>query len=221
MRRRCVSCLAILLLAATALQAAPDKQGGYRLAGVMVAGDSYIGFLELPEGQQLLVRLGSVVNGGTVVAFDRSTLRIRFPNQTLDLSLEDSGKPPPEPAKRDAVISGDEAGHLIHRNVDVKALQAELGGSQRTAQPAATAKGATGSSAQQSVTQLFAPLLDLPLDARVVAVNEAPIQSAEKAIDTVEKTLADGMPARLNLETPSGMKRVYLVPAHLSAPTPP
>ena len=63
------------------------------------------------------------------------------------------------------------------------------------------------------VTQRFAPLLDLPADARVVAVNETQVTSASAAISTVEDTLAKGMPARLNLETPEGMKRVYLMPA--------
>jgi hypothetical protein len=68
------------------------------------------------------------------------------------------------------------------------------------------------------VTQRFAPLLDLPADARVVEVNETRITSASTAIAAVESTLAQGMPARLNLQTPDGFKRVYLMPAGTGQP---
>jgi membrane-associated protease RseP (regulator of RpoE activity) len=187
----------------------------------MVAGDSYIGFLELPGGQQTLVRLGSVVDGGTVVAFERNNLRIRFTDSVLELALEDSGKPPPATPAADVVLAGEETGHLIHRSVDAARLQAELGKAQHSAQPAPPPRGGSGSSAQQTLTQLFAPLLDLPPGARVVQVNEAPVRSADEAIRTVETTLAAGRPARLNLETPSGMKRVYLVPTRPAVRAPP
>ena len=68
------------------------------------------------------------------------------------------------------------------------------------------------------MTQRFAPLLDLPPHARVVEVNETRITSASAAIAVVEDTLAQGMPARLNLQTPGGMKRVYLMPAGTGNP---
>ena len=80
-------------------------------------------------------------------------------------------------------------------------------------------KGGPVPSASQVVAERFAPLLDLPSGARVVAVNEQPVGSADAAIDLVQDTLAKGMPARLNLQTADGLQRVYLRPAsHGSAP---
>ena len=211
---RLLPCLVLLLLSSVAVVvAAPLAHKGYRLAGVMVAGDSYLGFLELPQGGQVLVRLGSIVEGGgKVVAFDAQSLRIRFPDRVVELALEGSGKPPAVAPADSVVVSGDEQGHVIRREVDVGGLQHELLEAERAATAPRTRSGGPASDPQRTVTQRFAPLFDLPADARVVAVNETQVASANAAISTVESTLAKGMPARLNLETPEGMKRVYLMP---------
>ena len=72
---------------------------GYRLAGTVLVGDKYLGFLELPQGGQVLVREGSVVNGGRVIVFTDKGLRIQFPDRVLELQLERSGRPPPPDAR--------------------------------------------------------------------------------------------------------------------------
>jgi len=221
LHRTVVATLCLLLLGPMlGAQGAPAQQGSYRLAGVMLAGDSYLGFLELPQGDQVLVRLGSVVNGGKVVQFDARALRIRFPDRTVELLLEGSGKPPPPAAVPvDVVVSGEQQGHVIRREVDVGNLHSALDDANRLASSSAAGTNRPALSAQQVVTQRFQPLLDLPPDARVVAVNETRVISAGAAIRTVEETLAKGMPARLNLETPQGTKRVYLMPARDGTPT--
>lgn len=213
LRHRFLPRLVLVLLSAVAVaQGAPIEQKGYRLAGVMLAGDSYVGFLELPQGQQMLVRLGSVVDGGKVVAFDAKSLRIRFPDGLVELSLEGSGKPQVVVSADSVVVSGDEQGRVMRREVDVGGLRRELDEAQHADAPR-TRSGGPAPDAERTVTQRFAPLLDLPADARVVAVNETQITSASAAIRAVEDTLAKGMPARLNLETPDGTKRMYLMPA--------
>ena len=213
-----LACLLLLALGSNAT-AATDAQRGYRLAGVMSAGDGYLGFLELPQGEQVLVRLGSVVDGGKVIGFDAKSLRIRFPDGVVEFPLEGSGKPLVAAAAPQVVLAGDEQGHVVQRTVDNAALHAGL------QQGAAAGKektraGGPPSDPQRAVTQRFAPLLDLPADARVVEVNETRITSASAAIAVVESTLAQGMPARLNLQTPGGMKRVYLMPAGTGTPRP-
>lgn len=214
LRHRFLPRLVLSLLSAIAVaQGAPVEQKGYRLAGVMLAGDSYVGFLELPQGQQMLVRLGSVVDDGKVVAFDAKSLRIRFPDGLVELSLEGSGKPQVVVSADSVVVSGDEQGRVIRREVDVGGLRQELDEAQQAANAPRTRSGGPAPDAERTITQRFAPLLDLPADARVVAVNETPVTSASAAINTVQDTLARGMPARLNLDTPDGTKRVYLMPA--------
>ena len=209
-----LACLLLLAFESSAA-AGGEAQRGYRLAGVMSAGDSYLGFLELPQGQQVLVRLGSVVDGGTVVAFDAKTLRIRFSDGVVEFPLEGSGRPLVTAAAPPVVLAGDEQGHVVRRTVDVDGLHAGL---QHGAGAPKTRAGGPPADAQRSVTQRFAPLLDLPSEARVVEVNETRVTSASDAIGVVEDTLAQGMPARLNLQTPDGMKRVYLMPAGSSTP---
>lgn len=212
--------LAVLLLLVLGSTAGADAQRGYRLAGVMSAGDSYLGFLEVPQGGQVLVRLGSEIDGGKVIAFDAKALRIRFPEGVVEFSLEASGKPRVAAAAPQVVLGGDEQGHVVRRTVDVDGLQAGLQHGGGTADAPKTRAGGPPSDAQRTVTQRFAPLLDLPADARVVQVNETRITSAAAAISLVEDTLAKGMPARLNLQTPDGFKRVYVMPAGSGAAPP-
>src|SRR5579862_4202807 len=64
-----------------------DLSRGYRLAGVLSTGENRVGFLELPQGGQVLIRLGSTVNGGKVVEFSAQQLRIAFPDRTIELAL--------------------------------------------------------------------------------------------------------------------------------------
>ena len=213
MRSKLPILVSILLLAVATLAAgAPTGLAGYRLAGVIAAGDTYVAFLEVPDGSQVLVRRGSRVRDGEVVRIDQRSLRIRFPTGTVELSLEGSGKPQPV-TERSVVVSGDEQGRVIRREVDVEAMRRELDAASAPTNAPRTNAGGPPSDQQRTVTQHFAPLLDLPPDARVVAVNETKVTSASTAISTVEETLAKGMPARLNLQTPQGMKRVYLLPA--------
>lgn len=214
------SLLACLLLLACGATVATDAHRGYRLAGVMSAGDGYLGFLELPQGEQALVRLGSVVDGGTVVAFDAKTLRIRFPDGLVEFSLEGSGRPLVAAAAPQVVLAGDEQGHVVRRTVDVDGLHAGLQQGADKASAPKTRAGGPPADPQRAVTQRFAPLFDLPTDARVVEVNETRVTSASAAIGVVEDSLAKGMPARLNLQTPDGLKRVYLMPAGARTPPP-
>lgn len=218
MRIKLTILVSILLLAVSTLAAgAPSGLDGYRLAGVIAAGDNYVAFLEVPEGSQVLVRRGSRVRDGEVVQIDQHSLRIRFPTGTVELSLEGSGKPQPV-TERSVVVSGDEQGRVIQREVDVEAMRRELDAAGAPTNAPRTNASGSAADQQRTVTQHFSPLLDLPPDARVVAVNETKVTSASAAISTVEETLAQGMPARLNLQTPQGMKRVYLMPAGAVSP---
>ena len=58
----------------------------------------------------------------------------------------------------------------------------------------------------------LAPILNLPPDSRLVAVNESPVRSAGQAIALIERSLADGVSPRLNITGAGGESRVYLSP---------
>lgn len=62
MLRALVLALTLAALPSAALLA--GTADGYRLAGIIAVGDDYPGLLELPDGEQVLVRRGSTVEGG-------------------------------------------------------------------------------------------------------------------------------------------------------------
>ena len=208
-----------LVASLTCASAAPLARGatavdGYRLAGIMVVGEDHIGFLELPGGGQVLVREGSAINGGRVVAFSDRLLRIAFPDRVLELVIDGSGAGPAAPA---VLLAQSETGHVMVRDVDADALAAELSVPART--PAKPAPGQRSDAAAE-LGRRFASLVNIPLNARVLAVNEVPVTTAEKAIRVAENSLAEGMPVRLNLVAASGdpETRVYLLPRPAGSP---
>jgi hypothetical protein len=211
------SMVASLLAALALAPAAPLALGvaggdGYRLAGIMKVGADHIGFLELPQGGQVLVREGTTVNGGRIVEFSDRVLRIAFPDRVVELVVDGSGAGP-APREPDAiVIEQHRAGEVaVVRQVAVEALTEALSG-EATTNAAASIQAVRGGDPGNEIARRFAPLLDLPANSRVLAVNEQPVRSAEAAIAEVERTLAEGGIARLNLGGVPGMQRVYLMP---------
>ena len=196
--------VALLLLSFAAARAAAT--GGYRLAGIVTVGKDCLGFLELPGGGQVLVRQGSTIEGGgRIVTLDDERLRIAFPDGTIELRLEGSGKPSAALTTQRILLSPSDQGHVMLQ-VDAAALDQAL---------KASHPGDKHADAGVEVAHRFASLVDLPNNARVLAVNEVPVASADRAIRLAEKSLAEGSVVRLNLEAPGGDPdtRVYLLPA--------
>ncbi len=204
-----LSMLATLPAAATA---APATSSNYRLAGVMLVGSDRIGFLEVPAGGQLLVRLGTNIDGGTVTVFNDRELRISFPDRSVVLELAGGAGAPAGAATLDAVTGQEDNMHAMVRNVDPERMTEALEQTKPAAGSAAAKAARTD--AQGEVGRRFATVARLPMGARVVAVNDQPVVSAQKAIAAVEQSLAQGQPATLNLESAPGgpPSRVYLLP---------
>jgi len=193
-----------LLLWSAAVVAAPP--GNYRLAGVVAVGKDYLGFLELPNGTQVLVRQGSTIEGGgRIVALNGEGLRIAFPNGTVELGLEGSGAARSAPMSVGTPVGPPDDEHLA-LEVDSAAVSQALKTSR-----ASDAHADAG----VEVGRRFAAVANLPNNARVLAVNEVPVTSADKAIRLAEKSLADGSAVILNVAAASGhpVTRVYLLPA--------
>lgn len=204
--------LSMLAAVQAVATAAPTSGNGYRLAGVMLVGSDRIGFLEVPAGGQMLVRLGSNVDGGKITVFSDRELRISFPDRNVVLELTGGLGTTAGTDVRDVITGQDDNLHVMVRNVDPKRMTEAL----EQAKPAAgsPAAKAARTDAPGEVGRRFATVAGLPLNARVVAVNDRPVVSAQKAIAAVEKSLADGLPATLNLESVPGgpPNRVYLLP---------
>jgi hypothetical protein len=109
----------------------------------------------------------------------------------------------------------DMMGRIHVRSVEPESLQQAL--QQPVTKDATTPAGAIQRRGRKdegaAVAMRFSALFNLPADSRVLAVNEQPVVSAVDAIETVNRTLASGMPARLNISNSAGSdQRVYLLP---------
>lgn len=210
---------AIALLLATLLLpslAAAAGAKGYRLAGVLAVGPEYLAILELPGGDQQLVRKGSdVEGGGQVVLVDASRLRIALAGGTIELNLDGSDAPAQVPMALGVVQEQTDNDRVLVRSLDTEAFSAALtrptNSSAKQAVPP-TSKVRKDPAAETG--RRLAPILNLPADSRVVMVNEQPVRSADEAIQLIEQSFKDNMAPRLNITSAAGDEsRVYLTAA--------
>lgn len=203
--------LPLAVASATTAPTPGSAAGSYRLAGVMLVGQDRIGFLEVPAGGQVLVRVGSFVDGGKVTVFDEREVRIVFPDRTVVLELEGGAGKPRGNATLGVVVAEEDQGHVMVRQVD----PARMGTALEATKTAATVGSTPGrKDAPAETARRFSAVVNLPPNARVLAVNEKPVVSADAAIREVEKALAGGYPGTLTLASGPGQPpgRVYLLP---------
>ena len=213
LRRAIALVLAALLLPSLAAAAGAN---GYRLAGVLAVGPEYLAILELPGGDQQLVRKGSnLEGGGQVVLVDAQRLRIALAGRTIELNLDGSGAPAQVPVALGVVQEQTDNDRVLVRSLDTEALSAAL-----ARPPKAMAKDGVSPSSQvkkdpaAETGRRLAPILNLPADSRVVMVNEQPVRSADQAIQLIEQSFKDNMAPRLNITSAAGDEsRVYLTAA--------
>jgi len=206
----------VLALTLAALPSAAPLAGttdGYRLAGIIAAGEDYLAVLELPGGEQVLVRRGSTVaGGGRIVLLDAERLRLALPDHVLDLALDRSLNAPMVPAGLGVVQEQMDEGNVLIRRVDPTAFGSSVARSRAAAAPGTPATTKPADPAAEAGRRL-APILNLPPDSRIVAVNEQPVRSADRAIALIEQSLAEGVSPRLNITDAGGESRVYMSPA--------
>ena len=216
----------LLALAAVAFNAsaASDTAAGYRLAGIIAAGTGHVGLLELPEGRQVLVRVGSSLpDGARVLSLTDRELALQLPGgQRLQLVL--SG------------LAGGSAVSVVNAARSAEAAAAPEIVKTRTREPsyslltvsvapfrearrAPAAGGTTPTKPTDAVVaQRFSSLLALPPGARILAVNDKPVASAVAAVNLTDRALAEGRMAVLNVQSDSdrGVQRIYLRPETMS-----
>lgn len=193
-----------LLIAAPLAIAAPQASQGYRLAGTVAVGSDYIAFLEVPGGGQVLVRDGSVLKGVKVLAVSSDSVKIALSTGVVELSLEGTVKPAPvidsAAVKR---VSDNNRGHVYVREVVPEQLWRAVGPPTRNSK--------VGSDAD---IQRIAGVLQLPPGSRILRVHGETVSSADQVMRRLQEAFANegGGGAAIELQTPSGRGRVYLMP---------
>ena len=210
MLRALVLALTLAALPSAALLAGTSD--GYRLAGIIAVGDDYLGLLELPGGEQVLVRRGSTLDGGVRIALlDAEQLRLVLPDRVLVLALDRSSGAPVVPAGLGVVQEQADDGNVMIRKVDPQAFAASVERSSATGHPS-PGTGAKAGDPSTEAGRRLAPILNLPADSRLMAVNEQPVRSAKQAIALIEQSLAAGVSPRLNIARAGVETRVYMSP---------
>jgi hypothetical protein len=197
--------LAWLMHSTAAYAALPDEAAGYRLAGTLAVGQDYIAFLAVPQGGQVLVRPGSVVNGVQVVLITAHEARLTFPSGTVELLLDGTNRPA-SPVKSSAVIArtDDSRNRVYDRQVSGEQITRELA-------PAVTGEQGDVPGRTMVAAQRIADVLDLPPGSSVLRVGPQPVTSAVAAVDQIRKAFESQAPVViLDVKTPKGPGRVYL-----------
>jgi hypothetical protein len=199
---------ALLIACSTAAAASRDIASGYRLAGTMAVGKTFIAFLQVPDGGQVLVRAGSTIDGARVVTVTESGIRLALPAGIVDLDLQGTGKAQATPGS--VVVTGasdDDKSRVYVRDVSADQLSRGLSGA-----PAASGEAdkrvaaGTGDVAAQRI----AVVLELPQGSRVLSVSGQSVTSADQAIRKIESAFASGLGVILDVQTAEGPGRVYI-----------
>jgi hypothetical protein len=223
--------LAIALAFLAAQAVAGPEDSGYRLSGVIDAGGTAsVAILALPDGAQVLIRKGSVLDGGgTVTELSRRGVRIVFPGRVIELEL--SGQPgagqsqlpktADEASASPAAPSSSAAGHGGARAASPPRVPPPMPTPlTRTVSSAVVrafvvngvAEAPSSTNAKQYVDDEIAQAFDLPQPSQVVSVNDQAVTSADQTVNQLQRALANGV-AEVTVETPQGERRIYVQPA--------
>jgi len=175
-----------------------------------------VGFLELPQGGQVLIRLGSTVNGGKVVEFSAQLLRIAFPDRTIELTLTGAAASVVAPVTAKAAPA------------EVKATQKKPKMYMDKPKPIVTPAFTPSEAAVRSfkdhgppplpagidpahyVAEVLAPTAALPAGATITYVNGQAVTSVSQAANALYAASELLGQAIVDVDTPSGRMHLYL-----------
>ena len=191
--RDCCRIVALALLSCSAAAASE-----FRLAGTMSYGQGqWLAMVELPSGQQRLVKVNEPLAGGTVVAIGDRVVRVRFADGDKVYVLE-NGK---TIATWAAVQAPADAPIIASREIGADFLKALDEVERRFAK------------AEPRVLRAeLHKVLGIPPTSRVKAVNQFPMQSDAQVIGTVRRAARARYSVHLFLDDSPQLTEVYLLP---------
>jgi hypothetical protein len=179
-----------------------------------------VGFLELPQGGQVLIRLGSTVNGGKVVEFSAQKLRIAFPDRMLELTLTGAAAgsvaapvtAKAAPADVKAVpVTLKKPKHYINKPkpIDMPAFtpsEAAVLSFKEHGPPPLPA----GIDPAHYVAEVIAPTVALPAGATITYVNGQAVTSVAQAANALYAASELVGQAIVDVDTPAGRMHLYV-----------
>ena len=177
----------------------------YRLAGSIVTTDDGImlALVETPDGTQQLLREGDSLDDGTVVEITENTVRLQFETEEVVLKLAGTDNP--------------EAGmSMQYRMEDYAASETKPLGMEALAAISELAATAEPMDSKKLASQVLS-YLDLPSEARIMAVNDQQVASAAEALQEMAASIdaktdqGAGFLFRISVAATGGNKRVYIM----------
>jgi len=159
-----------------------------------------------------LVRIGTVVDGGKVSVFNDSEMRIVLPDRTVVLQLAaGAGETSSNASNR---RSGRQHRRWPHHGAAGRPGSHDSCDRQVSADHWDDDREAERPDAASDLGRRVAAIAHLPVNARVIAINDQPVVSTDRAIAEIDRALSMGQGMTLNLESLSGEPpgRVYLIP---------
>ena len=179
------------LLAFILLPAVADDTTEYRLAGTMqTAVDEWLAVLELPGGEQRLLRVGDAIPGGEVVEIDAAWLRLRVRDDLLTLALE-----------------GD-ASHANQHIPDAMFLTSQASISLQDALKRLRAGAGNASQLAEDISRV----LQIPDGGEIDAIDDHPVESSAQSLELLLRSLGENRPVRIEVSGVEGFDAVYLTP---------
>ncbi len=178
------------------------EEAPYRLAGIITSDDgSGLALIEIPGGEQQLLRAGEAIDDGWVADITADTVRLAFPEREVVLHLAGTGNPVsnlPTVYRREDYTGG------ASRAVDT----GKLGAISRLA-------GSTDTTDSNKLAMKVLTYLGLPAEARIMAVNDQKVESSAEAVQQMAANIdakgASGFQFVVSIADVSGNKRVYIM----------
>ncbi|MBS0366362.1 MAG: hypothetical protein JSR67_11145 [Proteobacteria bacterium] len=182
-----------------------------------------MGLIEMPQGGQVLVRMGSTVDGGKVTEISARHVRLSFPDHSVDLALAGA---PGDPSARASLHSAAAGLPTISRGTHGHPRMPDdnvVPPAETRLVPPATLNlllvngvpaAPSHTDAGRFVAEQVSPMFGLPDNSRLLSVNDTPVTSAGQAVASLQGALRNGV-AVLGVDTPDGPRRIYVSPSRV------
>lgn len=175
----------------------------YRLAGVITPDSGRtMALIETLDGEQQLLRVGDAIDDGRVTEITPDTVRLQFADGEFVLQLAGTSSPQgrlPEQYRREDYAASES------KPIDVEALGAIV----------ELASSVENTEAKELASKVLT-YLDLPSEARIMAINDQPVASAADAVrqmaDSIDEKSAKGSAFKfvVSIAAAEGNQRVYV-----------
>ena len=188
--RRMFFCICPVMVFASVMAA----DGDYRIAGILDTDDGHNmrAVIELPDGEQGIFRSGDPIGDGQVLEISWRGVRLVFPGGERLLPLQGDGS---------SLVDHSDNPGFLRREVSPETLQALA-----SVRPAKEGKNRNSFSEVNAV-------LDLPVDARIISVQDQAVDSAKSAARQIQRSVQQGQIVRVALDGVPGTDSLYLFPA--------